>query len=96
MVMVRNKVVTEIASFIQVKTSKSYQTQTNMAVVRMCSVKKVHRKQLCQNIFLNKVVGMRPATLMKNRPWHRCFLGSFVKFLRTTIFIEHLWWLLPN
>ena len=44
MVMVRNKVVTEIASFIQVKTSKSYQPQTNKAVVRMCSVKKVFLK----------------------------------------------------
>ena len=41
----------------------------------------------------NKVAGQRPATLLKMRPWHRCFPVSFAKFLRTPIFIEHLWWL---
>ena len=30
----------------------------------------------------------------KKRLWHRCFLLNFAKFLRTTFFIEHLWWLL--
>ena len=34
-------------------------------------------------------------TLLKKRLWYRCFPESFVKFLRTPIFIEHLWWLLP-
>ena len=36
----------------------------------------------------------RPATLFKKRLWHRCFPVNFVKFLRTTFIIEHLWWLL--
>ena len=36
----------------------------------------------------------RPATLLKKRLWHRCFNVNFVKFLRTSFFIEHLWWLL--
>ena len=36
----------------------------------------------------------RPATLLKKRLWHRCFLVNFVKFLRTLFFIKHLWWLL--
>ena len=36
----------------------------------------------------------RPATLLKKRPWHRCFPVNFVKFLRTHFCIEHLWWLL--
>ena len=31
-----------------------------------------------------------PATLLKKRLWHKCF----VIFLRTPFFIEHLWWLL--
>ena len=35
-----------------------------------------------------------PATLLKKRLWHRCFPVNFVKFLRTLIFTEHLWWLL--
>ena len=33
--------------------------------------------------FLNKVVDLRPATLLKKRLWHRCFSVDFAKFLRT-------------
>ena len=40
-------------------------------------------KHLCQRMFLNKVAGLRPATLLKNNLWHRCFPVNFVKFLRT-------------
>ena len=29
-----------------------------------------------------------------SRVWHGCFPVNFVKFLRTSFFIEHLWWLL--
>ena len=43
-------------------------------------------KHLCQNLFFNKVAGLRL--------WHRCFPVNFAKFLRTPFFIEHLWWLL--
>ena len=41
-------------------------------------------KHLCENLFLNKVAGLRPATLLKKRLWHRCFPINFAKFL------EHL------
>ena len=34
-----------------------------------------------------------PATLLKTRFWYRCFPVNFVKFLRTSFFIEHFWWL---
>ena len=72
------------------------------AVVRRYSVKKVFlkvsqnsREGICARVsFSNKVAGLRPATLLKKRLWHRCFLVNFVKFLRTPFFIEHLWWLL--
>ena len=36
-------------------------------------------KHLCQSLFFNKVAGL-PV--------------NFVKFLRTSFFIEHLWWML--
>ena len=49
-------------------------------------------KYLCQSFFLHKVVGLRPATLLKKRPWHRWFPVNFVNFLRTPFFIEQLWW----
>ena len=38
--------------------------------------------------------GLRPATLLKNRLWHRYFPVNFTKFLRTPFFTEHLRWLL--
>ena len=37
---------------------------------------------------------LRSATLLKKRPWYKCFPVNFVKNLRTPFFIEHLWWLL--
>ena len=40
-------------------------------------------KHLCQSLFFNKVVGLRPATLLKKRLWHRCFPVNFAKSLRT-------------
>ena len=40
--------------------------------------------------------GLRPATLLKKRFWHRCFPVNFAKFLRTPILTEHLRWLLLN
>ena len=53
-------------------------------------------KHLCQSLFFNKVAGLRPATLLKKRLWHRCFPVNFTKFLRTPFIIEQLWWLLLN
>ena len=42
----------------------------------------------------NKVAVLTPVTLLKKRPWHRCFPVNFLKFLRTSFFTEHLRWLL--
>ena len=50
-------------------------------------------KHLCQSIFFNKVAGLRPATLLKKKLWHRCFPVNFAKFLRTPFLTEHLRWL---
>ena len=38
---------------------------------------------MCQSLFFNKVAGLRPATLLKKRLWHRCFPMNFEKFQRT-------------
>ena len=51
-------------------------------------------KHLYQSLFFNKVAGLRPATLLKKRLWHRCFPVNFVKLLRTLFFIEDCLWLL--
>ena len=50
-------------------------------------------KHLCQKLFFNKVAGLSPATLLKKRPWRRCFPVNLAKFLRTLFSIEHLRWL---
>ena len=44
---------------------------------------KFTRKDLCQGLFFNKVAGLRPATFLITRLWHRCFLVNFPKFLIT-------------
>ena len=39
-------------------------------------------KHLYQSLFFNKVVSLRPATLLKKKLWHRCFPVNVAKFLR--------------
>ena len=56
------------------------------------NITKLAGKHFWQSLFFNKVAGLRPATLLKKRLWHRSFPVNLVKFLRTPI--EHLWWLL--
>ena len=43
-------------------------------------------KHLCQRLFFNKAAGLRPGTLLKKRPWRRCFLVNLEKFLRTSFY----------
>ena len=42
-------------------------------------------KNLCQNLFFNKVLGLRPATLLKKRLWHTSCPVNFAKFLKTVL-----------
>ena len=51
---------------------------------------KLTGKHLCQSLFSNKVAGLRPATLLKKRPWHRWFSVNFAKSLRASFLIEHI------
>ena len=44
--------------------------------------------------FTGKHLCQFPATLLKKRLLHRCFLVTFVKFPRTPFLTEELWWLL--
>ena len=46
-------------------------------------------KHLCQRLFFNKVAGLRSATLLKKRLWHKCFPVNFVTFLSTP-FLQNL------
>ena len=81
---------------------QKFVVEAKEAVVQKCSVKKVFleisehsQESTCARVsFFNKVAGLKPATLLKRRLWHRCFPMNAVKFLRTPFHIEHLWWLL--
>ena len=47
-------------------------------------------KYLCQSLFFNKVAVFKPATLLKERIWHRCFPVNFAKFLKRPFCRTHL------
>ena len=54
-----------------------------------CKFCKIHKKHLWQNLFFNKVAGLKPATVLKKSPWHRCFPMNSGKFLRTS-FLQNI------
>ena len=71
-----------VAKFWSVHFSSSKFLLTFRSSHRRCSVRigvlrnfAIHRK--------TPVLGLRPATLLKKRLWHRCFPVNFAKFLRT-------------
>ena len=63
------------------------------AVAQRCSVNKMFL-EVSQNWQENTCARVRPAILLKKRPWQRCFPVNFAKFLRTPFLTEHLRWLL--
>ena len=48
---------------------------------------------MCQNLFFNKVAGLRPS-LIKKETLAQLFPVDVVKLVRTPFYIEHLWWML--
>ena len=40
-------------------------------------------KFVCQSLLFNNVAGLRTATLIKGRLWHRCSPANIAKLLRT-------------
>ena len=49
---------------------------------------------MCQRVLVNKVSGIRLATLLKKNSLTQGFSWNLAKFLRTPLFTEHLRWLL--
>ena len=59
------------------------------AVSWMCCVEnfaKFTGKHLCQGLIFDEVEGPKPAILLKERLWYKCFSINFAKFLRTPFF----------
>ena len=56
---------------------------------------KFTEKHLRQNLFFNKVSGLRPATLLKKGTLTQVFSCELCEIsIRTPFLTEHLWWLL--
>ena len=74
----------DISLFTNV-TDKNQKQPPEVFCKKRCSWKfrKIHRKTPVPESLFNKVAGLRPATLLKKRLWHRCFPVNFAKFLRT-------------
>ena len=73
--------------------SSHYRSSHHRCSVRkgvLRSFAKFTRKHLCQILFFNKVAGLTPATLLKKRLWHRCFLVNFCEISKNTFFTKHL------
>ena len=83
--------------FIPILTEIKLRTYAE-AVVQRYSVKKVFleisqnsQENSCARVSFLIVVGLRAASLLRKRLYHRCFPVNFVKFVRTLFFTEHLW-----
>ena len=56
-------------------------------------IRNIHRKTSVLESLFSKLAGLKAC---KKRLQHNCFPVNIAKFLRTTSFIEQLWWLLLN
>ena len=52
-----------------------------------------HFKTSVVEFLFNTVAGLKAHNFIKKKLRHRCFPLNTAKFLRTTFFTEHLWWL---
>ena len=78
------------------KISKTQKRPPKVLCKKMCSQKfrkikesylldKVHRETPVPKSLFNKVAGLRPATSLKKKFWHRCSALNFETFLRTPL-----------
>ena len=74
-------------SCLSVRLSRSEAaTRAVLRKVVLRNFAKSSRNHLWQSLFFDKVVGLKPATLLKKRLWHRPSPLNFVKYLRTPFF----------
>ena len=81
------------ASFTIIDHMMNYHKVTLIETKSLRNFTKFTGKYLFESHSFNKVTGLRPATLLKDRLSHRCCPMNFAKFLNT-VFREHLRWLL--
>ena len=80
--------------FFSISTFRSSRSQMFFKVGVHKNVANFTEKHLCWSLFVIKLQAFRPGcNLIKKRLQHRCFSVKFGKFLRTSIFTEHLRWI---
>ena len=75
------------------------QKQYRRCYVRKCILRNFEKftgKRLCQILFYDKFAHLKPVTLLKKRPWHRCFPVNFAKFVRMSFLQNTSGRLLPK
>ena len=71
-------------SFLR-KTKRSSHLEVFYKIGVLKNFEKLTGKHLCRSLFSNKVAALTPASLLKQRLQHRCFLVNFAKYLRTAL-----------
>ena len=81
----RKEICVEVSLYIRLQASSLQKQPRRGSVGRgvLRNFVKFTGKHLCQSLFFNKVAGLRAATLLKKRLWHRYFPVNLAKFLRT-------------
>ena len=74
------------------KQSKSTRLQMFLDISSLWKFRNMHRKTPVLGSLFNKVAGLQICNLFKNKPLTHVFPVDIVKFLRTALFIENLWW----
>ena len=54
---------------------------------------KFTEKHLCYSLFINKIAGLRPETLLKRETLAEVFACEFCEIFKNNFFMEQLWWL---
>ena len=72
----------------------SYTSRSIRLQIMSWKFRNIQRKTPVLESFFNNVSGPQVCNFINKKLQHRCFPVNIAKFLRTTFFIEHLWWLL--
>ena len=61
---------------------------------KVLKISQSSQENTCARVFFKWSCRYRPATLLKTRLWYKYFLVNFAKFLRASLFMIHLRWML--
>ena len=81
-----NNLLSYIAKVLLCEYNRSNHQRCSMTKGVLKNFTKFTGKRPCQSLFFNKVAGLRHATLLKKRLWHRCFPVNCAKSRKTLFY----------